>query len=217
MRDVTAADIRSFLNTMQERVEAAKDELITMDAVMGDGDLGLTMSASFTAAVAAVNESPSDEIGGTFVTAGMAVAKAAPSTMGTLLATGLIRAGKALADRKIFDSKGVATFFAGMADGIHHRGKAELGDKTVLDVVAPVAERAKELAAEGAGIEKTVAALVEEADVAFERTTTMVAKRGRLAYHGERSSGVPDPGATVATYIVRALKETVEAVSAEAN
>jgi dihydroxyacetone kinase-like protein len=127
-----------FFN-IKESFERNKEFLIDLDSKTGDGDLGLTMSKGFSAAYEAVKSSNAADVGKVFVMAGIAISKAAPSTMGTLMATGFMRGGKANENVVKISTKEMADFWIAFSKGIAERGKAVEGDKTILDVAAPIA------------------------------------------------------------------------------
>lgn len=211
MNTITTSTIREFLVAVADAMEFQKSYLIELDSAMGDGDLGLTMTKAFSGAVTAVgdlSESDSDS-GKVLITAGMAMAKAAPSTMGTLMATGFMRAGKALRGKETLDASDIALLFRAFADGLRDRGKAVPGEKTVLDVIEPVALKAEALCSTVSDIASLASTLEEEAESAYVKSKDMVAKHGRQAYYGEKSRGMIDPGATVALELVRAFRKTL--------
>ena len=170
---------------------------------MGDSDLGLTMSDGFRAAADAVNKAPAVDVGKTAYLAGKAMASAVPSTMGTLMASGLMNAGKTFKGVEQCNAKQEVEFFRSYFDGVKSRGKAELGDKTFLDGLYPAIEALDN--AINSGIEEAEAArrAAQAAWTAFENTKGMLAKHGRMAIRGEQSRELLDPGAAVAALLMR--------------
>lgn len=125
-------DAAAFVNLVSRWAELMtrnRDWLIELDSVVGDSDLGLTMSDGFQAAASAVAESELTDVGKLAYQAGKAMASAVPSTMGTLMAIGLMNAGKALKGREELDAQGEADFFQAYLEGVQNRGKAALGEK----------------------------------------------------------------------------------------
>lgn len=184
-----------------------RDWLIELDSVVGDSDLGLTMSDGFRAAANAIAAAPAADIGKTAYQAGKAMATAVPSTMGTLMASGLMNAGKILKGVEELNAKQEIEFFQAYFDGVKNRGKAELGDKTFLDGLYPAIEALT--ADEAAGTPAKEAAL-HAADVAwqaFEGTRGMLARQGRMAIRGEQSRELLDPGAAVAALLMKGYAE----------
>lgn len=122
-----------WARVMQEN----KPMLTELDSVVGDGDLGLTMSDGFAAANDVVQHSEERDIGRFFYLAGKAMASAVPSTMGTLMASGLMQAGKIFKGRTTLVTEDASAFFQAWYDGVQQRGKAQPGEKTFLDGMAP--------------------------------------------------------------------------------
>ncbi len=184
-----------------------KDELIAKDSVVGDGDLGLTMSDGFTAAYNAIKDSPETDCGKMLYFAGKAMSTAVPSTMGTLMASGLMQAGKVLKGTVELSREQIAALFSGYLDGVIHLGKAKPGEKTFVDGLAPAVEV----------LTKTVdKPLKESADLAaaaamdgYKATEGMLAVHGRAATRGEDSRKLLDPGAYVAALMMQAFAESV--------
>lgn len=190
-----------------------RDTLITLDGQVGDSDLGITMNKAFRAAAEAVKADAvkadeSSPLGRTLSLAGMAMAKAAPSTMGTLTATGFLRGGKALDGVAAIGPAEMATFWEAWRDGVMERGKAKPGDKTVVDVLVPIAEALRAAAAAGDGLVAALDGAVAAATAGLEATTTMVAQHGKAAAFSERTRRLVDAGATVGLLIITAFRDT---------
>lgn len=134
------------------------------------------------------------------------MASAVPSTMGTLMASGLMQAGKVFKGRETMTLPDVGDFFQSWFDGVQQRGKAQPGEKTFLDGMAPAL-----VVLRGQGDPLSVA---REALLAVQQgvqqTTTMVAKHGRAAIHGERSRAFVDPGAMVAQLLIQGYFNLVQ-------
>ena len=198
--------IRAVRSTMEEQ----RDHLIELDAAMGDGDLGLTMVKAFVAADEFAASIDLTDLGKLLMQAGMTMARVAPSTMGTLVATGFMRGGKELADKESIDGADLAAFLRAFADGIKERGKTEVGNKTILDVMHPAATAAEQAAAGGAAPAGVLAAASEAAAAGWEEAKGMQAQHGRQAYYREQSIGKADPGATAGLFIIQAMLSAVQ-------
>jgi len=184
-----------------------RDWLIQLDSVVGDSDLGLTMSDGFRAAADAIAANPAADVGKTAYQAGKAMASAVPSTMGTLMASGLMNAGKILKGIEELDAKQEITFFQAYFDGVKNRGKAELGDKTFLDGLYPAIESLTADEAAGVAAKEAAQHAADVAWQAFEGTKGMLAKQGRMAIRGEQSRELLDPGAAVAALLMKGYAE----------
>lgn len=198
-----------FLKNVRDIMAENRDYLIDLDSVVGDGDLGLTMSDGFAAAYEAVHGSGETDAGKLLYTAGKAMSIAVPSTMGTLMSSGLMQAGKKLRGKTELGLADYTELFEGYAEGVMNLGKAKVGDKTFLDGMVPAVEALK--AAKDTG--KDIKAAAEDAKAAaeqgFENTTSMIAVHGRAATRGEASRALKDPGAAVAMLIMSAFAQTM--------
>ncbi len=209
---MTSAHASEVLRSIQIAMRSERARLIDLDAAMGDGDLGITMVKAFEAA-SAVAIDQRGGAGAHFAKAGAAIASAAPSTMGTLMATGFIRGGRAIADtddQSITDV--LADFFRAFSDGLMDRGKSKPGEKTIVDVVEPVAtamnqHRSQEEAIFAARVEQTLSE-------ALTAVTNMVSQHGKAAVYREQTAGKPDPGAEAGAIVVRAFLSSMVSTNA---
>jgi len=202
MAELTAADLKAILNRIADIMTEKKEELIRLDGAVGDGDLGLTMEKAFAAAREEAAKLEEPDVGKLSVKLGAVIARSAPSTMGTLVATGFMSGGKAVSGKQALGLPEIATFFEAFTAGIMQRGKAKLGEKTPLDVLHPAAEALKQAAAEGAGLEEGFRRCRQAAARGLEASRDMVAQHGRVAYYQEQSRGKEDPGSVAAFLIL---------------
>lgn len=182
-----------------------KEELCEMDARLGDGDLGLTMSRGFTELPDLLREGAKDaggDVGRLLMKAGMKMSSAVPSTMGFLMASGIMEGGKALKGRTEIDGAALAEYLAGFAAGVQKRGKCSIGQRTIYDSVKPAADAAKDCveADPDAALEKVAAAALQAAAAGVEATKEMVPVFGKAAVHAAKCSGVADQGAVAGYY-----------------
>lgn len=184
-----------------------RDYLIKIDGIVGDGDLGLTMSDGFKAAHLAIQESEETDIGKLFYNAGKAMSTAVPSTMGTLMASGLMQAGKVLKGKSELSVADIAVLFDAYMQGVENRGKAKVGEKTFLDGIAPAVESLKIDSAAGKNLLEMAQNAAESAKEGSEHTKTMIAVHGRAATRGEKSRELLDPGSVVAVLIMQGFLE----------
>ena len=205
-------DIKGFLKTMNRVAAEKKDYLIDLDSKMGDGDLGLTMAAVFSAIDEFAVSFGNDDIGELLMKGGMAMAKAAPSTMGTLMATGFMRGGKAVKGCTELGITELSLFWKAFVEGIMDRGKSKPGEKTIVDVLFPAAVAFEVSAAAGDDIVKAAAAAKKAADEGLELTMDMVAQHGRAAYYQEKSRELQDPGATVGAILIGAFADFTDSL-----
>lgn len=202
MDKLTIKDVKAFLSEMNGVAAENKDYLIELDSKMGDGDLGLTMAAVFAAIDEFAADWGEEDIGSMLMKGGMAMSKAAPSTMGTLMATGFMRGGKALKGCNEIGTAEAASFWKAFVGGIMDRGKSKPGEKTIVDSLFPAAE-AFEAAAEAADDLSAAAAKAKAAaEQGRDSTVGMLAQHGRAAYYQEKSVEIQDPGATMGAILV---------------
>ena len=177
--------IVEFLHQTSIVMTQEKDYLIQIDGIVGDSDLGLTMSDGFTSAYECVLNSDETDLGKLLYTAGKTMSVKVPSTMGTLMASGMMQAGKDLRGKTSLEDKDWVTLFDSYETGVQHRGKAKLGDKTFLDGFDPGLQTLR------------------------KATVGMLAVFGKAAAHGEASRRLEDPGAKVASLIFKAFAQAV--------
>jgi dihydroxyacetone kinase-like protein len=150
-----------------------------------------------------------DEIGGLLMKGGMAMAKAAPSTMGTLMATGFMRGGKALKECTEMGVPEAAAFWQAFAGGIMDRGKSKPGEKTIVDSLYPAALSFEASAAAGETLSSAAAKAKTAAEEGRDNTVGMVAQHGRAAYYQDKSKEIQDPGATFGAILVGVFADFV--------
>lgn len=196
--------MKSFMDIMVEN----RDYLIDLDSVVGDGDLGLTMSDGFTAAYKAIENFSENDAGKLLYNGGKAMSTAVPSTMGTLMASGFMNAGKILKGKAELQDSDIAELFQAYMDGVAARGKAKIGDKTFLDGINPAVEALKAALQQGDSLAAAAQKAADAAEQAFKNTTTMIAVHGRAATRGEASRALLDPGAAVAMLMMKAFANT---------
>lgn len=182
-----------------------KENLIQLDSVVGDGDLGLTMSDGFKAAADNAKASTESDAGKLIYMAGKAMSTAVPSTMGTLMASGLMQAGKVLKGKTDIEFSDIVDLYAAYEEGVMNRGKAKVNEKTFLDGIDPAVISLKESLANNLDIKEAADKAYQAAQEGYENTATMLAVHGRAATRGEASRTLKDPGACVAVLMMKAF------------
>lgn len=205
----TVSICKTFISNISEQMDANKQTLTDMDAALGDGDLGLTMSQGFSKAKEAAESFEDTDIGKFFMKIGMTLAQAVPSTMGTLLASGFMEAAKALKGKTEFGISELKDFADSFYKGIANRGKASPGDRTILDSLYPACLAIEKAVEENKSLKEASALAYEAAISGVEATQQMKAKFGRAVFYGEKVLGIPDQGATAGMYIYKALANTI--------
>jgi phosphoenolpyruvate---glycerone phosphotransferase subunit DhaL len=202
-----SSTITAWMNEVQAVVRRERDHLTQLDAAIGDGDHGTNMDRGFTAVVAALSEEDGAPPGKLLITAGKTLISTVGGASGPLWGQALRRAGRSLGDASSFETTELADALDAAIAGVVDLGAAAPGDKTMVDALAPAASALRASASESV-VEALDAAAVAAEDGA-KATVPMKARKGRASYLGERSIGHPDPGATSAALILRALHTTV--------
>ena len=188
-------------------LKAQTDYLTSLDQAMGDGDMGITMSKIAEALAQYAGDTPHDDIGKFLSGAGMAANRAAPSTMGTLLATALMRAGKAVKGKTELTPEAVTEIFTAADAGIRERGQAKPGDKTIVDAIHPASLAFSDAVAEGVSLEEAGARALRAAETGRDQVTPLRSQIGRASWVGERTEGQVDPGCAAWVIMLSAIVE----------
>ncbi|WP_155848627.1 dihydroxyacetone kinase subunit DhaL [Arthrobacter sp. 35W] len=178
--------------------------LIELDRSIGDGDHGENMDRGFAAIVAKLAEETPATPGAAFKLAAMTLMSKVGGAAGPLYGTAFLRAATAVGESATLDPAALAGALAAARDGVVARGKAELGDKTMVDAWSPAVDAAASAAAAGADGAAVLDAAAEAAEAGAVATDPLTARKGRASYLGERSAGHRDPGAASSALILRA-------------
>jgi dihydroxyacetone kinase-like protein len=193
---ITSADVLAMLERVATDMEARKDQLCALDAAIGDGDQGVTMAIGFRAIRKGLEGLTGQDIGTIVTRSGLTFNGAAASTIGALFATACLRAGREVKGREDVGLPEVAWMLEAALIGIQERGKAQLGDKTVLDALSPAAGAAREAADAAVPLQEGLQRALAAAEAGLKSTIPMKAKIGRAAWIADRTVGHQDPGAT---------------------
>jgi dihydroxyacetone kinase-like protein len=205
MQSLGVGDIRSIVSGIAALMAEKREELIRLDGAMGDGDLGITMEKGFASAREEAEKGGEADPGRLLMKIGMVMARVAPSTMGTLVATGFMAGGKAVAGKQVLGCAEMAAFFDAFTAGVMQRGKSRPGEKTIVDVLVPASQALNAAVASGAGLPEAFRMFRAGAAEGVARVKDMIARHGRLAYYQEQSKGREDPGAVACAYILQAF------------
>jgi dihydroxyacetone kinase-like protein len=203
--------LTAVLGAVATGAAASADILNELDGVAGDGDMGVTVTTAsrlLGEVLPTLESAPPAEV---LRTCGLTLARGAPSTIGTLVATGFLRASRVAETLPVGGSPtaALAGLLAAAADGIRERGGAERGSKTVLDALMPAVEAAQEATASEISLRSALRRIAEAADAGAKATATMQAIHGRAGWLAERSSGHEDAGARFAAIALRAALDAV--------
>jgi dihydroxyacetone kinase-like protein len=198
---VDAAAAVAWLRAFAAEVAVRRDELTELDAAIGDADHGVNMDRGMQAVAAKLAEAAQGQavdvpLGPFFKTVGMTLVSTVGGAAGPLYGTFFLEMGKAAAERTTLTAAEWAGVVSAGVAGVQMRGKAEPGDKTMVDALLPGAAALREAAGAGADLPAACRAAADAAAEGMRATTPLVARKGRASYLGERSAGHQDPGAT---------------------
>lgn len=200
---MTGAELRVILDRALELVAKTEDELRDLDSAIGDGDLGITVSRGAQAARQSIAALPPGSTPSEIIRAlATAFASANPSSFAALVATGLLAASRSVAGSESLTASDVVTMAHQAVPAVAKRGKAEVGDKTVLDALVPSVAALEAHISDGA-----LEAMIAAARKGIDDTAAGVSRKGRAAWLGERTIGHPDPGATAYLRFLEALQQ----------
>jgi dihydroxyacetone kinase-like protein len=212
--EMTTADIKSVLKeTAVQMQEKHVKEVRDLDAEIGDGDLGITVQKGFKAVEEYLSITDDTEISQILKQVGFVFNEANPSTFSAFFATAIRKAGVKARDRESIGVVDLSAMFEAAVNGIIKLGKAQAGDKTLLDALIPAAEAVREGADKNDTIPQVLSAAAAAAKTGMKSTIDLVSKMGRARSFGERTRGVQDPGATVVYLFLRELSEVVIQIS----
>ncbi|PKM65631.1 MAG: dihydroxyacetone kinase subunit L [Firmicutes bacterium HGW-Firmicutes-2] len=201
-----AATVSSFISAINDSITSNKVFLTDLDGVIGDADHGINMTRGFNAVVLKVSEEDTD-VGATLKKVGMTLISTVGGASGPLYGTAFMKAGGEAVGKTTLDGETIIKMWLAALEGIKARGKATLGEKTMIDAIEPAMEAFKKAMEEGATIEAGLERAVEAAEAGIEYTKTIRATKGRASYLGDRSIGHQDPGATSFTIILKTLTD----------
>ncbi|MFD6392613.1 dihydroxyacetone kinase subunit DhaL [Nocardia sp. NPDC060259] len=205
---MTTIDATRWLRAFAALIDEHADELTALDAAIGDADHGSNMRRGTAAVVAALDDDPQPTAGAVLKQVGMVLVRSVGGASGPLYGTFFLRGATATGDGELDGPTFAAAFRAGLG-GVVARGKAELGDKTMVDALVPAADALDEQVAAGADLAVALDAALAAATTGRDATIPLVARKGRASYLGERSVGHQDPGATSATLLVAAARQAL--------
>jgi dihydroxyacetone kinase-like protein len=203
---------REVVREMAAAMEENRRDLTKLDSEIGDGDHGNNMHRGFQAALERLDGADPSTPADVLKAVSMALISKVGGAAGPLYGTAFLRASTALADKEEVSAEDVAEALEAALGGVKQRGKAKVGDKTIVDALEPAVEAAKEAAGEGS-VAAVLRAAAGAAEEGAESTVPMTARRGRASYLGARAAGHQDPGATSTYLLLNAAARAVEGTS----
>jgi len=206
---VGSAELGRWLRTFADEVTDHADELTRLDSEIGDADHGSNMRRGMTAVVGKLDAAPDAAPAALLKSAGMTLVSTVGGASGPLYGTFFLRMGTSAGDRAEFDGAAFAAALRAGLEGVLTRGKAQLGDKTMVDALTPAVDALDAALADGASLKDALRAAATAAREGADSTVPLVARKGRASYLGERSAGHRDPGATSTTLLLEAAAESL--------
>lgn len=207
---MTKEQILQWLQKFAAEIEQNKDYLTELDAAIGDADHGINMDRGFQKVNSQLPSVADKDIGSILKAVSMTLISSVGGASGPLYGTFFLKASAAVADQQHLTDEDIVNLLQAGLDGVLQRGKAQLGDKTMLDVLSPAVDAFKQAVSQGKNTLEAMQKAVATAGQAMLDTTPMLAKKGRASYLGERSIGHQDPGATSSYLMLKCLLASLE-------
>jgi phosphoenolpyruvate---glycerone phosphotransferase subunit DhaL len=196
--------VRDFAKVVAEN----KEYLTQLDSAIGDADHGINMDRGMKAALAKLDGAAEGDVGNLLKTVGMTLVSTVGGAGGPLYGTLFLQMGTAVTGKTELSPQDWAEALTKGIDGVVMRGKAELGDKTMVDALMPARDALKEALDEGASFGDALRRSASAGEEGMKGTIPLVARKGRASYLGERSAGHQDPGATSSFLLLKVAADT---------
>jgi phosphoenolpyruvate---glycerone phosphotransferase subunit DhaL len=208
--DVSYGDVVRWIRAFAAEVGTNKEQLTELDSAIGDGDHGINMDRGMSAVLSKVDDAAGhdQDIGALLKTVGMTLVSTVGGAGGPLYGTLFMQMGTALSGKAVIGPEDWTAALDVAVAGVQARGKAEPGDKTMIDALIPAREAFKSAFVAGESFEDALKRSADAAGQGMRDTIPLVAKKGRASYLGERSAGHQDPGATSSHLLLEAAAET---------
>ncbi len=204
---ITNNDVIKWLQAFDQVITEKKDYLTELDSIIGDADHGANMFRGFQAVMTKLPSVQDKDIGSIFKTVGMTLLSTVGGAGGPLYSTLFIQAGNRLNGKMELTLLDWAEALEAANNGIVRLGKAEVGDKTMVDALTPAVQALLEASKDGKTMEEGLRMSADAAKKGMESTIPLVARKGRASYLGERSAGHQDPGATSSYLLLEAAAD----------
>lgn len=204
---VSLPQVMQWIDALQAVYRENKDFLTQLDSDIGDADHGINLDRGFTAVQAELQQNPPADIGALFKAASMTLIKTVGGASGPLYGTVFLKAALVAAGKSELDAETIEALFVQGLEGLKARGKAEVGDKTMIDAWQPAVEALCRARSEGKSVKQMLEAAADAAEQGRDATIPLIARKGRASYLGERSKDHQDPGATSSAFLFRAAAQ----------
>ncbi|MBV8176717.1 MAG: dihydroxyacetone kinase subunit L [Verrucomicrobia bacterium] len=209
MSNISAAQFFAWIERYAAHIAEQKDYLTQLDAAIGDADHGANMHRGFQAVLAKKDDLQNSDIGALFKGVAMTLISTVGGASGALYGTFFLQASTMAGTKTELTPGDFASVLEKGLAGIVLRGKAAIGDKTMVDALQPAIKAYKRSIDSGESLEQALSKAVSAAEEGLKSTVPLVARKGRASYLGERSAGHPDPGATSTVLLFRSAAESL--------
>lgn len=204
---ITRDDVINWLNECGRVIAENKDYLTQLDSAIGDADHGANMDRGFKAALTKLPTVADKDIGTVLKSVGMTLVQTVGGAGGPLYGTFFMQAGTSAANKMELTVNDWAAALEAALNGVVARGKAQLGDKTMVDALTPALQALKHAVNDGVDQSESLRRSTAAAEQGMKDTIPLVARKGRASYLGERSAGHQDPGATSSYLLLKAAAD----------
>ena len=203
----TTENVLQWLQRYAQEIHENNQYLTQLDSAIGDADHGANMDRGFKAVSAKLAGMENADIGTILKTVGSTLVSTVGGASGPLYGTAFLRAGMATSGKHELETADIIGMLEAATEGIRMRGKAQVGEKTMLDALYPALEAGKRAQAEDAPLPEVLQCMADSAEEGMKKTIPMLATKGRASYLGERSIDHQDPGATSSWLLLKSLAE----------
>jgi dihydroxyacetone kinase-like protein len=205
---VSYEDALRFVRSYADVIAENKEYLTQLDSAIGDADHGINMNRGFQAVLGKIESVPNGDIGNLLKTVGMTLVSTVGGAGGPLYGTLFMQFGTATAGKSELEAEDWAAALVAGVQGVQMRGKAEPGDKTMVDALIPARDAFRQALDDGAAFPEALQRSSAAAEDGMKATIPWVARKGRASYLGERSAGHQDPGATSSYLLLKTVSDT---------
>ncbi len=202
---VKVQDVKNIVEKLSKIIIDNEVYFCELDSVAGDGDFGMSVAKGFKIVLAEIDEIDTSSISGFIKGCAMIIMEHCGGASGPIWGSAFMAASRSVRGKEVLELEDIANMFNDAALGIQKRGGAKLGDKTLLDALIPAADALKKAAEDGKDLNAAFLDATKAAEEGAEHTKTIVAKKGRASYLGERSLNYPDAGAMAIGVIFKEL------------
>jgi phosphoenolpyruvate---glycerone phosphotransferase subunit DhaL len=205
---ISYSEVRNWITSFVSVVADNKEYLTKLDSAIGDGDHGINMDRGMQAVAGKLDGLADEDVGNLLKTVGMTLVSTVGGAGGPLYGTLFLQMGMATAGKAQLEPEDWKAALEAGLQGVQNRGKAEPGDKTMVDALTPARDALDAALAEGADFPDALRRSAAAAEEGMKATVPLVAKKGRASYLGERSAGHQDPGATSSYMLLKTAADT---------